>query len=421
MSEEPLIRCEGVGKKFCRNLRRSLFYGLQDVAGELVFRKGKSEAQEEVLRPEEFWAVRDVSFEVKRGECLAILGHNGAGKTTLLKMLSGLIKPDTGQITLRGKVGGLVALSAGFNPVLSGRENVYVNGSILGMSRRQISAVYDEVVAFAELEDHMETPVRNLSSGMAVRLGFAVAALMTKPDVFLLDEVLAVGDTGFAHKCFNLIMGEAKNRAIIFVSHSMPLVARISSGGIVLNGGRVVIQSNDKSKFVNAYQQQFALESGAASELRTDFRMKSIEVVSAEKGAGGLPEIRQGEPLDIEIEVEDETGLSDGVMFCNAIVYTQSMAPIGATEAYEFTPCGGNFRIHLRFDSILLSSGIYGFTVGFNYREPGKEHTAVIATYSNCLRISVEGIHSTVDATGAFSYLPEQWSLQPHSSPISTS
>ncbi len=188
MSSDVLIHVEDVSKKFCRNLRRSLWYGLQDTAADLLGR-GESSAS---LRPEEFWAVDDVSFSLKRGECLGLVGRNGAGKTTLLKMLNGLIKPDKGRIEIRGRVGALIALGAGFNPILTGRENVYVNGAVLGLSKREISERIDEIIDFAEIGDFIEAPVQSYSSGMQVRLGFAVATAM-KPDVLLLDEVLAVG------------------------------------------------------------------------------------------------------------------------------------------------------------------------------------------------------------------------------------
>src|SRR4030095_6850743 len=170
MSNQVLIKVEGVKKKFCRRFRRSLHYGVRDIATNLVGRTPSLK-----LRPEEFYAIDDVSFELHQGECLGLIGRNGAGKTTLLKMLNGLIKPDAGQITVRGRMGALIALGAGFNPILSGRENIYVNGSILGMRKAEISAKLDSIIDFAELREFIDTPVQSYSSGMSVRLGFAVA------------------------------------------------------------------------------------------------------------------------------------------------------------------------------------------------------------------------------------------------------
>ncbi|MEM1013338.1 MAG: ATP-binding cassette domain-containing protein, partial [Planctomycetota bacterium] len=162
---DVLIKVDGVGKKFCRDLKRSLWYGVKDLAAEVTGRPGERDN----LRRDEFWAVDDVSFEVRRGECLGLIGHNGAGKSTLLKMLNGLIKPDRGSITMRGRIGALIELGAGFNPILTGRENVYVNGSVLGMTKKEIDRKFDAILDFAEIEDFIDAPVQTYSSGMKVR------------------------------------------------------------------------------------------------------------------------------------------------------------------------------------------------------------------------------------------------------------
>jgi len=226
---EVLIRVNGASKKFCRSLTRSLWFGVQDVASEFnPWSNSGVGSASEALREGEFWAVNDVSFELRRGECLGLIGHNGAGKTTLLKMLNGLIKPDRGRIEMRGRVGAIIALGAGFNPVLSGRENVYVYGSVLGLSKHEIDRQMDDIIDFSEIEDFIDAPVQSYSSGMQVRLGFAVATAM-RPDVLLLDEVLAVGDMSFRHKCFHRINKIIENCAVIFVSHSVTSVSTVSS------------------------------------------------------------------------------------------------------------------------------------------------------------------------------------------------
>jgi len=190
---EILISVDNVSKKFCRSLKKSLWYGVKDIGAELF---GRS-ATHEHLRESEFWANREISFELRRGECLGLIGRNGAGKTTLLRMLNGLIKPDNGRIEMRGRVGALIALGAGFNPILSGRENIYVNASVLGLNRHEIDMKMDEIIEFAEIGEFIDMPVQNYSSGMAVRLGFAVATAL-EPDILILDEVLAVGDAAGA-------------------------------------------------------------------------------------------------------------------------------------------------------------------------------------------------------------------------------
>lgn len=246
---DTLIKVEGVSKKFCRDLKRSLWYGMQDLGNELLGRchGGKGE-----LRPDEFWAIKDVSFELKRGECLGLIGHNGAGKTTLLRMLNGLIKPDKGRIEMRGRIGSLIALGAGFNPILTGRENIYVNASVLGLNKREIDEKIEDIIDFAEIEEFIDSPVQSYSSGMQVRLGFAVASVLN-PDLLLLDEVLAVGDASFRNKCYHRIAKTRRDAAIIFVSHNMDQVSRICDFSLVLQKGKLVTLS-DVGKGIEVYE-----------------------------------------------------------------------------------------------------------------------------------------------------------------------
>lgn len=246
---ETLVRIDQVSKKFCRSLKRSLWYGVRDLGSELI---GKSDSHKE-LRKDEFWAVRDVSFSVDRGETLGLIGHNGAGKTTLLRMLNGLIKPDAGRIEVRGRVQALIALGAGFNPVLSGRENIYVNASVLGISKAEIEQRFDEIVAFSELEEFIDMPVQSYSSGMAVRLGFSVAAHL-EPDVLLVDEVLAVGDLAFRAKC-QVRIQELKERgvAIILVSHNLHTISHVCTRAISLEKGHILFDG-DTEQAIDLYR-----------------------------------------------------------------------------------------------------------------------------------------------------------------------
>jgi lipopolysaccharide transport system ATP-binding protein len=231
---DTLVKVEGVSKKFCRDLRRSLWYGLKDIGSEL---SGTRHGGNGELRQDEFWAVKDVSFELKRGQCLGLIGRNGAGKTTLLRMLNGLIRPDQGRIEIRGRIGALISLGAGFNPVLTGRENIYINSAVLGLSKRETDRNIEQIVDFAELRDFIDMPVQSYSSGMAVRLGFSIATTL-EPDVLFLDEVLAVGDAGFRAKCFNRIGKLLDKCAVVFVTHSMHQLYRIADGVVVLDRGR---------------------------------------------------------------------------------------------------------------------------------------------------------------------------------------
>ena len=243
---------ENLSKKFCKDLKTSLWYGVKDLASGLSGNRNDRE-----LRPKEFWAVKDISFELRRGECLGLIGHNGAGKSTLLKILNGLINPDAGKVTIKGRVGALIELGAGFNMILSGRENIYNNGAILGFTRKEIDEKIEEIIDFAEIREFIDMPVQNYSSGMKVRLGFAVAAQM-EPDVLIIDEVLAVGDLGFVLKCFKQIDTILPKTAIVFVSHSMPMVSRICNQIILMDKGNAKFQGEDVSKAIDLYYTRFA-------------------------------------------------------------------------------------------------------------------------------------------------------------------
>lgn len=255
---DVLVSVDNVSKKFCRSLKKSLWYGVQDMAGEMFGRSGERE-----LRPDEFWAVKNVSFELRRGECLGLIGRNGAGKTTLLRMLNGLIKPDGGRIEMRGRVGALIALGAGFNPILTGRENIYINASVLGIAKQEIEDKIEEIIDFAELQEFIDSPVQNYSSGMQVRLGFAVATALN-PDILILDEVLAVGDTAFRSKCFDRIGKIINKTAVVFVSHNESQVRRICDQAILLQNG-LVLNYGNTGKVLNSYRNM--MEYKAKSEI----------------------------------------------------------------------------------------------------------------------------------------------------------
>ena len=265
MNEEVLIEVENISKKFSKNLKTSLKYGFFDAIKEITGGKKSKE-----LRPTEFWAVKDISFQVKRGESFALIGHNGAGKSTLLKMLNGLIKPDEGNIIMRGKIGALIELGAGFNPILTGRENIHINASILGFSKKEIEEKFESIIEFSEIGDFIDTPVQNYSSGMKVRLGFAIASQM-EPDILIIDEVLAVGDVGFKIKCFNRIVELKEKCAVIFVSHSMPQVSKICDYAIFMVYGKMQDSGIDLNQSINAYYDSFSYELKS-----TDYKGKKV-------------------------------------------------------------------------------------------------------------------------------------------------
>lgn len=256
-NSDVVIRVEGLGKKYSLHHEQSeRNTTLRDVvarqakaAGRLLnpftlagqLRKAQRQAaQEQAASEEEFWALKDVSFEIDRGERVGIIGRNGAGKSTLLKILSRITEPTTGRVEIRGRVASLLEVGTGFHPELTGRENIYLNGAILGMTRREIRSKFDEIVDFAEVEKFLDTPVKRYSSGMYVRLAFAVAAHL-EPEILVVDEVLAVGDAQFQSKCLGKMqeVADEDGRTVLFVSHNVNAIRKLCSSAILLSGGSV--------------------------------------------------------------------------------------------------------------------------------------------------------------------------------------
>jgi lipopolysaccharide transport system ATP-binding protein len=342
MAGEVLISVEGVSKKYCTDLHRSLRYGVQDLVNEVRGRpRGNS------LREKEFWAVRQLDLEVRRGECLGLIGHNGAGKTTLLRMLNGLVKPDTGRIAIRGRVGALIALGAGFNPVLTGRENIYVNAAVLGMRKAEVDARIEEVIDFSELRAFIDTPVRNYSSGMNVRLGFSVAAIMLEPDILFLDEVLAVGDMAFTLKCLNLMRSIMERTACVFVSHNMPLVSSFCTHVHMMHRGQLVSQVGEPMEDV--ISRYVALAPALRTVYGEGAQVGARVLGDAVRTDGeGRVHVQQGTPLELEVTLR-----VDEPAHVQFVMQTQGTVPLvhyaveeGGTDRL-FAPGTHHFRMAL--------------------------------------------------------------------------
>ena len=237
----PIISVEGLSKRFIISHEGNERYtALRDVMANKAKDLLKKRAKKPVTSREEFWALKDLSFAINRGDRVGIIGRNGAGKSTLLKILSRITEPTKGRISIRGRVASLLEVGTGFHPELTGRENIFLNGAILGMSRIEIKSKFDEIVAFAEVEKFLDTPVKRYSSGMYVRLAFAVAAHM-EPEILVVDEVLAVGDAQFQKKCLGKMQDVSKNegRTILFVSHNMQAISHLCNYGIYLLDGTI--------------------------------------------------------------------------------------------------------------------------------------------------------------------------------------
>jgi lipopolysaccharide transport system ATP-binding protein len=365
---ETMIRVENVSKKFCRSLKRGMVYTTTDVARDLLGLRGHSEE----LRPGEFWSVQDVSFELKRGECLGLIGANGAGKSTLLKMLNGIIQPDRGSIRIHGRVGALIEVGAGFHPMLTGRENIYVNGAILGMSRREIDRKFDQIVEFSGLEpDILDAPVKTYSSGMYVRLGFAIA-VHTDPDILLVDEVLAVGDARFTGKCRRKIDElRRQGTCLIFVSHSLSMVEEVCSLGMMMEAGRVQTLGSVRTA-ISAYRASLLDESSRRPTPNSRASGKgspSLYLIAGEVlGEDGNPKtsLECGERATLRLTLSSAEKIVSGVLSVWFLRSEDRQATgVSYLEVGRDLPCLHSGELNLRFYCQLVP-GEYRLGVTFS-------------------------------------------------------
>jgi len=356
---EVLVSVENLSKKFCKDLKTSLWYGVKDLASGLSGNRNERE-----LRPKEFWAVKDISFELRRGECLGLIGHNGAGKSTLLKILNGLINPDAGKVTIKGRVGALIELGAGFNPILSGRENIYNNGAILGFTRKDIDSKVEDIIDFAEIREFIDMPVQNYSSGMKVRLGFAVAAQM-EPDVLIIDEVLAVGDLGFVLKCFKKIDTILPNTAIVFVSHSMAMVSRICNQIILMDKGEAKFQGEDVSKAIDLYYTRFADNESNVVFDDGSIVYESVEILEAKSYEMDIAQIDWGDTFRLKFKFRNNT-LNEPLAFYISI-FDKEQRPVAILEPNIEDLISNNNSGLIEFivehNDLQLSKGIYSLNI----------------------------------------------------------
>jgi lipopolysaccharide transport system ATP-binding protein len=333
------IKVEGLGKKYILRHQvagRSRYVALRDVladkAASLFKRRSSSDE-----RREEFWALKDVSFEIKQGEAVGIIGRNGAGKSTLLKLLSRITKPTQGRIEIEGRVASLLEVGTGFHPELTGRENIFLNGAILGMHRAEIKRKFDEIVAFAEVEKFLDTPVKRYSSGMYMRLAFAVAAHL-EPEILIVDEVLAVGDAEFQKKCLGKMSHVAQDgRTVLFVSHNLQAIRQMCKNVILLKQGKIAAVGAAHVG-INLYLEQNATAYLGATDLETHPRQRPPE-------AGKLLSLKflnqQGEPVsqvksaeDLMVEVRFRINQpTDSLDIPMAIVHTEGIKIF--SEAYS--------------------------------------------------------------------------------------
>lgn len=363
MTSELVVEVDHVYKKYCRQLKRALWYGMQDLGAALALSSGKERLQ---VRPGEFFAVRDASFQIAPGECVSLLGPNGAGKSTMLKLLNGLIRPDGGTIRIRGRVGALIELGAGFNPILSGRENVFINGAVLGLNRAEITRRFDEIVDFAELAEVIDTPVQTYSSGMRVRLGFAVASHL-KPDLLLVDEVLAVGDVGFRLKCMDrLLRLSNEGTAIILVTHAVNMLARLSDRAIVFGHGKIEFDG-ELSHGIAMYEKLLDVRQETKDERNFQgmegARIQAVEVVDA--GGAVRQEFGSGETIRIRVQLAVDAPIPGARLVASVQSPTSGIVSSMTTAAsgFRLDLVPGLQTIELTLHDVPLMVGAYHLTL----------------------------------------------------------
>jgi lipopolysaccharide transport system ATP-binding protein len=378
-ADEPAILVEGVTKLYRRTMPGDR---LRTLKSALV---GKSLTRG--LRPDEaISALEGVDFQVGRGEAFGLIGGNGSGKSTLLKLVAGMLKPTTGRITVYGRVAALIELGAGFHPEISGRENVFINGAVLGLTRKEIERRYADIVEFSGLGDFMEEPVKNYSSGMYVRLGFAVA-VHTDPDVLLVDEVLAVGDEAFAHRCLRRIEEFlASGRTLLLVSHSLDLVEGVCDRVLWLENGHQRLVGEPR-RVIDAYRQEVAEREGeehrtakahreaagggVSEELRWGSREAEIAAVRLLAGGEERYHVESGEPVTFEIRARAERPLDDFV-FGVAVATPRGNEVWGTNtdlEGYVSGTFEGEATVRLTCPALRLGPGDYVVDVAIHSKE----------------------------------------------------
>jgi ABC-type polysaccharide/polyol phosphate transport system ATPase subunit len=334
-----------------------MIYGSYDIMSDFVGVATKTDK----LRQGEFWAVDDVSFELKKGDIFGIIGPNGSGKSTILKMLNGIYMPDKGKIEIRGRVGALIEIGAGFHPMLTGRENVYINGAILGMSKKEIDAKYDQIVAFSDIGDFIDAPVKHYSSGMYVRLGFSVA-VHCEPDILLVDEVLAVGDAQFYNKCTNKI-NEIRNRGttIVLVSHNMWLIQTMCERVLLLHEGKIA-KIGDAFSSIQDYSNIQAIES--RKSMTDEQQLPVIIEYAAVKDRNGdfIKETRPDGSLVVSANYHCRKDHFDGFFFLR--VTTSDGYPLYTAYSERSVLRAGEGAVDASIPSFSLLEGEYRIWIG---------------------------------------------------------
>lgn len=371
------LKVDHVSKKFCKSLNRSMRYGLSDIGKNLL---GMS-TNPGILREDEFFAVNDVTFDVKKGDTFGIVGLNGSGKSTLLKMINGIYKPDKGKISVRGRVGALIEVGAGFHRMLTGRENVYLNATIYGMSKKDVDKKFDDIVDFAEIGEFIDTPVKQYSVGMYIRLGFSVA-IHCEPDILLVDEVLSVGDSRFVEKCQERISRMLANgMTLILVSHNMRLITAMCSRAMLIYNGRQIGYA-DSNSIVHRYEELALEKKNIDTELNAEGSCKRYCVFSdhhiTDEYGNELEVFPIGGKISYSFIYALHPSLDpEKVLFSLGLMKDQERYNVASysnvLDGFKLSKSRG--RMELTMD-LNATSGVYQLHINFSYGE-----TKMIATY----------------------------------------
>jgi lipopolysaccharide transport system ATP-binding protein len=383
MDKDLVIKVDGLYKKFTRSLKRSMAYGTADITRNMFgikYDNGK-------LRKSEFWSLENVSFELKKGEALGIIGQNGSGKSTLLRLINGIYPPDKGSVSVRGKIGALIAVGAGFQPHMTGRENIYLNGTILGMSQKEIKEKFDKIIAFADIGDFMDAPVATYSSGMTIRLGFSIA-IHSEPEILLADEILAVGDLGFALKCYRKIAEyREEGGSIILVSHGIQLIRNTCNQVLWLDKGKVIAYGDtqticdDYENFIlqkDKVTQEKDEDGSMGSIINTDPKVRISKVEFLDSNNQTQSEYKVGEPFNIRIHYRADRKV-------NKPIFTVSVAnPENIQVISNYT----NFD---KFDiDSIMGEGYIDFKIGVLALKPSEYKCTFTLTENNDINNHLE-------------------------------
>ena len=369
------IRVENLGKKYLLRHQvgrsRHRYVALRDVLAYKIKSLFQSRGADGDQSREEFWALKNVSFEIQQGDAVGIIGRNGAGKSTLLKLLSRITEPSEGQIELEGRMASLLEVGTGFHPELTGRENIYLNGAVLGMTRAEIKRKFDEIVAFAEVEKFLDTPVKHFSSGMYMRLAFAVAAHL-EPEILVVDEVLAVGDAAFQKKCLGKMqdVSRTEGRTVLFVSHNMDAIARLCTKCFYLTRGQLQMTGSPQEaiKAYSEYSKQVSADVDLtplprAFESTPDARLLRLRSLQNGNAAWCF---EYGQPLEFSVEFSVATSLENPEIAYQIFSLTGvQLASTNTLQAHRIDRLApGRYSLNIKLPDFFLNPGNY--TLGFS-------------------------------------------------------